>query len=152
MRRRTRKNTKAKNTLKKRKTEQKKKENVFDSELLTEKERKWLKNDNAMLKCKLIRQYLTEENVLKWKPIPKASKKTLKKIISKTLLSSMPDDNEILKKFLVLENSIYEEIDNLYVPKEEILSEHLKESNDELVKQIEQNLKEIQELQDNLNN
>jgi len=60
----------------------------------------------------------------------------------------MPDDNEILKKFLVLENSIYEEIDKLYVPKEEDLSEHLKESNDELVKQIEQNLKEIQELEE----
>jgi len=64
----------------------------------------------------------------------------------------MPDDNDILKKFLVLENSINEEIDKLYVPKEEILSRHLKESNDELVKQIEQNLKEIQELEENSKN
>jgi len=57
----------------------------------------------------------------------------------------------MLKKFLVLENSVYEEIDKLYVPKEEILIEHLKESNDDLVKQIEQNLKEIQELEEQNN-
>jgi len=85
MKRRTRKTTKPKNTLKKNQ-EQKKKENLFDSELLTEKERKWLKNDNATLKCKIIRQYLTEETILKWKPIPDASKKTLKKVIGKTLV------------------------------------------------------------------
>ncbi|ORX49371.1 hypothetical protein BCR36DRAFT_328541, partial [Piromyces finnis] len=143
---RTRKNTK--NNLKKKQSEEKEKEAIFDSKLLTKKEKKWLKNDNTTLKCKLIRQYITEENILKWKPIPKASKKTLKKLISKTLIDSMPDDNEILKKFLVLENSIYEEIDNLYVPKEEILLEHLKESNDNLEKQIKQNLIEIQKLEE----
>ncbi|ORX68438.1 hypothetical protein BCR32DRAFT_297486 [Anaeromyces robustus] len=125
-----------------------KKDNLFDSDLLTSKEKKWLKNNNSKLKCKIIRQYLTEDNILKWKPIPKTSKKTLKKIISKTLLSSIPDNNEILKRFLVLENTIYKDIDDIYAPKEETITEHLTETNDELVKQIEQNLKEIQELQE----
>jgi len=83
MRKRTRKNTRS---TKQKKTEEEKKESLFDSHILNSREIKWLKNDNSELKCKITRQYLTEENILKWKPIPKSSKKVLKKLISKTLL------------------------------------------------------------------
>ena len=76
-------------SLKRKQTEQlrnKEKKNIFDNDLLTAREKRWLNNNNnAKLKYKLIRQYLPEENILKWKPIPKTSKKTLKKIVSKTL-------------------------------------------------------------------
>jgi len=74
------------NNLKKNQKEQRKKESLFDSDILTAKEKKWLNNNNSKLKCKIIRQYLPEENLLKWKPIPKTSKNTLKKLVSKTLL------------------------------------------------------------------
>eukprot|EP00833_Pecoramyces_ruminatium_P012038 jgi/Orpsp1_1/1186070/evm.model.c7180000096739.2 len=74
------------NSTKRKQTEQKKKESIFNNNLLNNREKRWLKSNNSQLKCKITRQYLTEENILKWKPIPKPTKKVLKKLISKTLL------------------------------------------------------------------